>query len=90
MGFVRQGWDDNYRILLDGKGGSIHLNRAVKGWVVPGRNPFGLYFYAENVDELAASLGDLVLHRPEKKPWGMYEFARSDPDDTLVRVGWPI
>ena len=26
---------------------------------------------------------------PTHKPWGMYEFALSDPDDTLVRVGWP-
>ena len=26
---------------------------------------------------------------PEHKPWGMYEFALSDPDETLVRVGWP-
>lgn len=25
---------------------------------------------------------------PEEKPWGMYEFALSDPDGTLVRVGW--
>ncbi len=25
---------------------------------------------------------------PEDKPWGMYEFALSDPDETLVRVGW--
>jgi hypothetical protein len=41
------------------------------------------------VDELAARLGPLVLHKPEHKPWGMYEFALSDPDQTLVRVGWP-
>ena len=90
LGFVRQGWDENYRMLFDGKGGSIHLNRAVKGWVVPDRNPFGLYFYAENVDELAASLGDLVLHKPERKSWGTYEFALSDPDGALVRIGWPV
>jgi hypothetical protein len=23
------------------------------------------------------------------KPWEMYEFAFSDPDEKLVRVGWP-
>jgi hypothetical protein len=33
--------------------------------------------------------GDLLLRRPEDKPWGMYEFAISDPDQALVRVGWP-
>jgi hypothetical protein len=26
---------------------------------------------------------------PEHKPWEMYEFALSDPDGTLVRLGWP-
>jgi hypothetical protein len=26
---------------------------------------------------------------PEHKPWGMYEFSLSGPDETLVRVGWP-
>jgi len=27
--------------------------------------------------------------QPEHKLWGMYEFALNDPDQTLVRVGWP-
>lgn len=87
LGFVRRGYDDGYRILEDGKGGHLHLAPAVEGWLVPGRNPFGLYFYAEDVDGLAAAFGDAVLHAPEDKPWGMYEFALSDPDETLVRVG---
>lgn len=90
LGLTRVGFDGDYRILSDGKGAEIHLMAAVKGWLAPGRNPFGLYLYAQNVDELAASLGDLVLHQPEKKPWGMYEFSLSDPDETLVRVGWPV
>jgi predicted lactoylglutathione lyase len=90
LGFVRQaGGDANYRMLSDGKGGEIHLTAAVKGWLVPGRNPFGLYLCAENVDELARNLGGAVLHPAENKPWGMYEFSLSDPDETCVRVGWP-
>ena len=32
-----------YRILGDGHGAWVHLNPAVEGWVVPGRNPFGVY-----------------------------------------------
>jgi hypothetical protein len=76
-------------MLSDGQGAELHLTAAVEGWLVLGRNPFGLYLYAENVDELAERMGDLVLHKPETKPWGMYEFALSDPDETLVRVGWP-
>ena len=26
---------------------------------------------------------------PAHQEWGMYEFALSDPDGVLVRVGWP-
>jgi hypothetical protein len=63
----------------------------VEGWLVPGRNPFGLYLYLEDVDALAAEFRAEILGKtaPEDKPWGMYEFAVSDPDQTLVRVGWP-
>ena len=89
LGFTHHDGDGDYRMLSDGKGGEIHLTNAVEGWLVPGRNPFGLYLYTEDVDQLAAALGKLVLHKPENKPWGMYEFALSDPDETLVRVGWP-
>ena len=89
FGFSEVSTYEGYRLLADGKGGELHLNKAMTGWLAPGHNPFGLYLYAENVDELAASLGNLVLHSPEDKPWGMYEFAASDPDGTLVRVGWP-
>jgi len=85
------GEDDTYRMLSDGKGGEIHLTGAVEGWLVPGQNPFGLYLYTEDVDALAARFPTEMLARrgPEDKPWGMYEFSLSDPDDTLVRVGWP-
>jgi catechol 2,3-dioxygenase-like lactoylglutathione lyase family enzyme len=85
------GQPDTYRILSDGSGGSLHLTEAVEGWLVPGRNPFGLYLRIEDVDGLAGAFaGELIgTGRPEDKPWGMYEFALSDPDETLVRVGWP-
>lgn len=81
----------SYRILGDGRGWWLHLSsEAPTGWVVPGRNPNGLYFYLQDVDGLADQLTDLLGGgRPEHKPWGMYEFAISDPDGTLVRIGWP-
>jgi hypothetical protein len=42
LGFQRdQGSLDDYRMLSDGLGGFIHLNRAVEGWLQTGRNPFG-------------------------------------------------
>jgi hypothetical protein len=70
---------------------SSNSQTALEGWLVPGRNAFGLYLYLENVDGLAAALQDLRSGRrgPEDKPWGMYEFAIPDPDETLVRIGWP-
>ncbi len=96
LGFTRpesekpaKGNDDSYRMLSDGKGGHLHLTDAAEGWLVPGRNPFGLYFYTEDVDALAAEFaGEMIeKHGPGHKPWGMYEFSLSDPDETLVRIG---
>jgi catechol 2,3-dioxygenase-like lactoylglutathione lyase family enzyme len=98
LGFTRSagqwpppGEPDTYRLLSNGKGGYLHLTGAVEGWLVPGRNPFGLYLYLEDVDALAAEFRNEIIGKtaPEDKPWGMYEFALSDPDETLVRVGWP-
>ena len=83
---------EDHRMLSDGKGGDLHLTSAVEGWVLPGRNPFGVYLYTQEVDELAERFRDDIIERakaPEHKPWGMYEFALSDPNGTLVRIGWP-
>jgi catechol 2,3-dioxygenase-like lactoylglutathione lyase family enzyme len=80
----------NYRMLSNGFG-QLHLAATVQGWLIPGRNPFGLYFYMEDVEAWAKEFRDEILgNGPEEKPWGTYEFAVSDPDETLVRVGWPI
>jgi len=94
LGFTRpadQGYDD-YRMLGDGDGGEVHLQPAVEGWVVPGRNPFGVYLYTPRVDAIAEAMRDEIIERakaPTHKEWGMYEFALNGPDDLLVRVGWP-
>jgi hypothetical protein len=93
LGFVRraESGDPDYRILSSSAGGHLHLTKAEQGWLVPGRNPCALYLYLEDVEGLAAALQDLRPGRrgPEDKPWGMYEFGISDPDETLVRIGWP-
>jgi catechol 2,3-dioxygenase-like lactoylglutathione lyase family enzyme len=80
-----------FRVLSDKRGWLLHLSsESPDGWVVSGRNPNGVYLYLEEVDALASTLEDLTEgHGPEHKPWGMYEFALSDPDGTLVRIGWP-
>ena len=91
LGFKVDGGLDDYRMMSDGRGGDIHLQAAVDGWLVPGRNPFGLYLYREDVDQLAkAFAGEMIEPEgPTDKPWGMYEFALNGPDETLVRIGWP-
>ena len=93
-GFTRppdQGYDE-YRMLADGEGGEVHLQPAVPGWLMPGRNPFGVYVHTPRVRALAAALRDEIIEREKDathKAWGMLEFALNGPDDLLVRVGWP-
>jgi catechol 2,3-dioxygenase-like lactoylglutathione lyase family enzyme len=79
----------DYRLLSDGKGWRLHLNRT-PGW--PARvedNALGLYLYVEDVDAVAERVRELILNddRPRLKPWGTYEFAISDPSGALVRIG---
>ena len=88
---IDQSQDERYRILSNPSLGRLHLTEATEGWLIPERNPFGLYIYVEHVDALAAIFGQEVLEEagPEDKPWGMYEFSLTDPDENLVRIGWP-
>ena len=88
LGFSVAGDHGDY-VILEGNGTELHLTRAVEGWVVPGRNPFGVYLRADDVDGLAERFGGAMIHPPKAQPWGMYEFALNGPDDLLVRVGWP-
>ena len=86
LGFARRaGGPDEFRTLLDGLGGRLHLTRTVEDWLVPGRNPFGLYLYREDVDGLAAAFAGEILgphQRPTDRSW-------NGPDDVLARTGWP-
>jgi len=75
----------NCRTLANGKGGYLRLTYADEGRLVQGKNPFGLYLYLEDVDAIARRF----QKSPKDEPWGMYEFAMLDPDQLLVRVGWP-
>jgi len=94
LGFSRAADQDygDYRMLSDGHGSEVHLQPAPAGWLVPGKNPFGIYIYTTRVDELAGLARDAIIgpaRAPEHKSWGMYEFALNGPDELLVRVGWP-
>ena len=53
-------------------------------------NPCGVYFYVREADALYRRLVDAgvpCLFPPADKPWGLREFAVSDPDQTLLRFG---
>jgi catechol 2,3-dioxygenase-like lactoylglutathione lyase family enzyme len=98
LGFIRRAEDrpvgdgpDLYRILYDAEGLSLHLRQAEGGWLIPGRNPLGLYYVVEDVDHLAGEFVAQIIGGTwaEDKSWGMYEFAIADPDGTLIRVGRP-
>jgi catechol 2,3-dioxygenase-like lactoylglutathione lyase family enzyme len=89
LGFALVSDHGHYRILADGRGWHLHLNR-VEGWPENfEHNPFGLYLYVEDVDAVADRVRELIIEKgaPHRKPWGTYEFAVSDPSGTLVRVG---
>ena len=90
LGFEEVGRDGDYLMMRRG-GFEVHFTDH-GDFFDPGKNPCGLYLRIEAVDALAEHVPDLLLggKGPEDKAWGMYEFALSDPDETLVRVGWPI
>ncbi len=89
LGFAVVSDHGHYRLLADARGWHLHLNAVEPGWVEPERNAVGLYLYVEDVDAVADRVRELIIEKgaPHWKPWGTYEFAVSDPDGVLVRVG---
>jgi catechol 2,3-dioxygenase-like lactoylglutathione lyase family enzyme len=89
LGFEVVSDHGHYRILADGRGWHLHLQSVDPGCVIPERNTFGLYLYVEDVDAVADRVRDIIIEKgaPHLKPWGTYEFAVSDPDGVLVRIG---
>lgn len=89
LGFALVSDHGHYRILSDGKGWDLHLRLQEMAALQAPHNPFGLYLYVEDVDGVAERVRELIIEpgAPHLKPWGMYEFAVSDPDGVLVRVG---
>lgn len=88
LGFALDSDWGHYRILSDGRGWHLHL-RLEPNTPGPPDNPFGIYIYVEDVDAVAARVRDLIIEPggPHLKPWGLYEFAVSDPGGVLVRIG---
>src|ERR1700733_9256276 len=63
---ARDGGEDGYRILMHSNGSDIHLNQAVEGWLIPGKNPFGLYLYVKEIDALAEEFKGEIIERSKK------------------------
>jgi hypothetical protein len=78
LGFSRPAVEnaDDYRILADNRGGHLHLTKAIEGWLTPGRNPFGLYLYTEEVDALALQFTGLTIEKagPKTSPGACTNF----------------
>ena len=89
LGFEVVSDHGHYGLLDDGRGWRLHLNRT-PGWPATVEdNALGLYLYVEDVDAMAERVRELIINddQPRLKPWGTYEFAVSDPNGTLVRIG---
>lgn len=89
LGFAVESDYGDYRILADGRGWHLHLRAEDMAALQAPHNPFGLYLYVDDVDAVADRVRERIIERgaPHLKPWGTYEFAVSDPDGVLVRVG---
>lgn len=89
IGLVLDSDYGDYRILSDGRGWHLHLRAQDMSKLQAPHNPFGLYLYVEDVDAVADRVREAIIEpgAPHLKPGGTYEFAVSDPDGVLVRVG---
>jgi catechol 2,3-dioxygenase-like lactoylglutathione lyase family enzyme len=79
----------HYLLMSDGKGWHLHLRAEDMAALQAPHNPFGLYIYVDDVDGVADRMRELIIEpgTPHLRPWGTYEFAVSDPDGVLVRIG---
>ncbi len=92
LGFLAQLYEDGaHYAFMRMDGSSLHLRKAVDGEF--SYNPGGVYLYVTDVDSFyahAIANGIRPIDQPHARPWGMREFAISDPDELLVRIGTPL
>jgi predicted enzyme related to lactoylglutathione lyase len=92
LGFYAERYEDGAQYaFLSMDGVSMHLGLMETPEFV--FNPSGVYLHVEDVDAIYQSFlaaGVPCLNTPEDRPWKMREFAVSDPDQTLLRIGQRI
>ena len=90
LGFRTQARFADYA-LLSREEVALHLRvPGAEERVTAEANPCGAYFYLAGIDAFALSLdskGVQLLGRPLDQPYGVREFAISDPDGNLLRFG---
>jgi hypothetical protein len=86
----RTGEPETYRILSNGKGGYLHLTVAVEGWLIGAKSLRPLFAYRGRSTSSRQNSPRNSLEKSEPRTSrGECMNSRSDPDETLVRVGWP-
>ncbi len=89
LGFVVEPYEGGGYAFVSRDGVQLHLREAADE-LEQGGNPCGVYLYVTDADEVYEEwrgTGVEMLGEPENKAWRMREFAVSDPDGTLLRVG---
>ncbi len=89
LGFVVERYEGGGYAFATRDGVSLHLRDAGEE-LAQGSNPAGVYLYVTDADEVYEewlTAGVKPLAEPEDKEWRMREFAVSDPDGMLLRVG---
>ncbi|MEO7309182.1 MAG: VOC family protein [Chitinophagaceae bacterium] len=81
-------WYDEYVVLHNTDHFSIHIWKSNDPYLCINS---GFYLRVKNVDAMFERLNIPGVIHPngqlETKPWGMKEFAITDPDGNLVRIG---
>ena len=89
LGFtVKPYGDGSQYAFLHMDGQYIHVRKAKPDEL--SSNPGGIYLYVRDVDGFYArvvSSGITPLEKPANYEWKMREFAVSDPDGLLIRIG---
>jgi uncharacterized glyoxalase superfamily protein PhnB len=89
VGFQADLYEDGTQYaFLHLEGNYIHLRLANSSELAT--NPGGMYIYVQDADRFYAHLlaqGLTPLCPPKNQPWKCREFAISDPDGFLLRIG---
>lgn len=92
LGFITRLYGDGSQYaFLELDGHHVHVRKANHSEL--STNPGGIYLYVDDVDRFYTRIvanGITPLGKPANYEWKMREFAVSDPDGLLIRIGQDI